>query len=350
MLHTIRFDRKTGSELLGHLKNSAQHRGPLSAEDTVQIVFGRKRAETRVYHSRSWHYGDECMQRVPHRPFATVILAALVCFASVSAWAGDLTDAVRIGDLRRVEALLAAGANPNEKSAYGRPLSIAAADGSVDIARALIRANADVNAPGLAASLPLHVAARKGTIALVKLLVRRGAKLDAMDGVGRSPLIVASYYGRDVEIVEYLLAVGADGRAADRNHRTALHWAAARGWLDIVEVLLGAGVDVNVRDDNGNTPLFYAAAAARLDVAEYLIAHGANVLIDNKCGETALLAGRGYSRMEKLFRDAGAPPVSTVKPTLGRNLKPSCARPRTFGLLKAGHPKRDNESTVNAAS
>jgi ankyrin repeat protein len=111
---------------------------------------------------------------------------------SLAAHASELQDAVENNDVARVKALLHSGADPNEQSIYGGPLNIAASNGSVEIAVALIDAGANLEAPGLSGVHPLHSAAANGNAAMVKLLLARGAKVDAVDSTGRTPLIAAA--------------------------------------------------------------------------------------------------------------------------------------------------------------
>lgn len=60
------------------------------------------------------------------------------------ALATDLDDAVRAGNLDRVELLLNSGVDPNKRSPYDGPLHLAARLGSLDIVVEIIEAGADV--------------------------------------------------------------------------------------------------------------------------------------------------------------------------------------------------------------
>ena len=53
----------------------------------------------------------------------------------------------------------------------------------------------------------------------------------------------------DEEMVEVLLAAGADVTLVDHNGGTALHSAACVGNVDITRILLDRGLDVNAKDN-----------------------------------------------------------------------------------------------------
>jgi len=104
----------------------------------------------------------------------------------------------------------------------------------------------------------------------VNLIIRRmGVNANARDGKGRTPLIQACIHDGLHEIVELLLAAGADplatfSRGAGPNFlggMTALHVAASNGATYNVRRLLNAGANPNTRNSMGETP--YSAALKR---------------------------------------------------------------------------------------
>lgn len=68
---------------------------------------------------------------------------------------------------------------------------------------------------------------------------------------------------------------GADAKARDRWGASLLYYAAGKGDLDLVEALLARGAEVERSNDAGNTPLMLAAARGHLDVVKRLLAAGA---------------------------------------------------------------------------
>ena len=72
------------------------------------------------------------------------------------------------------------------------------------------------------------------------------------------------------EIVELLIAKGADVDAKDEDGWTPLHWAVVNGHEETVELLLANGSDVNAKDNDGETPLDWADG----EIANLLRKHG----------------------------------------------------------------------------
>jgi ankyrin repeat protein len=72
---------------------------------------------------------------------------------------------------------------------------------------------------------------------------------------------------------------------ADALGRTALHYAAANGYLEVVEVLLDAGAQVNPSDNDGFTPLHRAVQGAHRDVVRRLMENGADLTARTGAGD-----------------------------------------------------------------
>lgn len=79
------------------------------------------------------------------------------------------------------------------------------------------------------------------------------------------------------DVVDELIADGADADELDAQGESALHKAVRLGNVEAVEALLENGADVNVADSLGLTPLHWAAMTGSLEIAELLLAHYANV-------------------------------------------------------------------------
>jgi len=76
------------------------------------------------------------------------------------------------------------------------------------------------------------------------------------------------------EIIELLIAKGADVHAKSYRERTPLHDAAYRGHKEIVELLIDAGANVNAKNNSGETPLDLAIERKKTDTAALLRKHG----------------------------------------------------------------------------
>ena len=128
-----------------------------------------------------------------------------------------------------------------------------------------------------------------------------------------APKLTKAVKDGNTDLVRRLLDLGADPDLQvpirRRNRiRNNLIRATLEDNLEIVELLLAAGADVNAKDVYGNTALIWASNKGNLDIVELLLASGANVNETNSSGYTALeyAVNKGYSEIEIALRDAGA--------------------------------------------
>jgi ankyrin repeat protein len=92
-----------------------------------------------------------------------------------------LVDAAYNGDVAKVQELLSAGANVNDRTSDGQtPLMTAAQKGydesCVEVVKLLLKNGADVNATDTYGSSALRLAQRKGLTNMVNLLTSHGGK------------------------------------------------------------------------------------------------------------------------------------------------------------------------------
>lgn len=84
-------------------------------------------------------------------------------------------------------------------------------------------------------------AAGAGDIATLRTMLENGTDVNAKDETfGQTALIIASRMGRS-EVVELLLAKGADSNVADNYGQTALHWARKKNFREVIKMLQQAG-------------------------------------------------------------------------------------------------------------
>lgn len=130
-----------------------------------------------------------------------------------------LQDAALNGDKAKVQQLLAAGANVNERGAYGTfALPLAAGSGHMEIVKILLDAGADMKVESTGGYTALSAAAAGGHTTLVKFLLERGA------GNKESALLSAAAWGK-TDTVRWLLENGASVYAKNLAGETALELA-----------------------------------------------------------------------------------------------------------------------------
>jgi len=196
--------------------------------------------------------------------------------------ASKLHQAIASGDVTRVKALLASGADPNElDQARGEtPITRAvmasrnvALDVRIELINVLAARGADVNRPLPSGTSALTLTILSAKPALMKALVDLGADVNRPAQGGNSPLMLAAVVPEDRgtaanEIIAHLLAKGADVNAVNDKGETALVRAAKChyqtdqecGFPERIELLLKAGARRSHRDAARKTALDYAQA------------------------------------------------------------------------------------------
>ncbi len=106
-----------------------------------------------------------------------------------------LSEAALLGYAELVTYLLSVGARLSIEGQSELVLHQAAASRSLETARALLRAGADINAQNEIGETPLHVAAWKNDVEMVRLLVEAGADINARCIFDETPLEVAQKNG-----------------------------------------------------------------------------------------------------------------------------------------------------------
>jgi ankyrin repeat protein len=134
---------------------------------------------------------------------------------------------------------------------------------------------------------PLHYAVLYGYEQMVEELIALGADVNAHDKRGKTLLYYAIIY-KYQRILEILIAAKANVNIKNNFGRTPLHEAVFDGNGHMVKALLAAGADANIPDNYGRTPLYWASRDGYLEIAQTLIAYGADVNIQNACGDTPL--------------------------------------------------------------
>ena len=162
----------------------------------------------------------------------------------------------------------------------------AAAEGNVDRVRALIAEGADVNTRDQNGFPVLEIASAFAQAEVAGILIESGADVNLVsEGSGRTPIFAFAIGDTDdnnheaqvLPIVNKLIAAKANVNYKDPNGVTALETAAALGYSTIAEALIAAGADVNAKDRMNFSPLHAAASQHKLKALKVLVKAGADV-------------------------------------------------------------------------
>ena len=139
----------------------------------------------------------------------------------------------------------------------------------------LLQLGADINAQGQQGVSSLHRAALLGNESLVKYLLEHGAKVNIFDNTNATPLINAAGKGH-LAVVRLLLRYHPDINAQESQGKwSALHAAILNKHADIVQLLLANGADVTAKNIFDMTPLQSARQTGDAKIVKLLQQAGA---------------------------------------------------------------------------
>lgn len=81
------------------------------------------------------------------------------------------------------------------------------------------------------AMCPIHWACTEGRLEVVRFLVDKGVSINCVDGSGCTPLLIAAQYGQS-DVAAFLIKKKADTSILDKNHDSAMNWAAYKVYMD----------------------------------------------------------------------------------------------------------------------
>ena len=177
--------------------------------------------------------------------------------------------------------------------------------------------------PSLQKPAPLVVAAQYGKKTVVEYFCERHGRL--ID-VNQSATIVslttkkkvhcatalwAASTGGHLEIVEYLVAHGANVNKPTLTQSTPLRGASFHGHLKVMKYLLDQGADINTPNCIGQSPLCIAAMRGQLEAVQYLVSKGADIHQKTINGYSVihLAATKGRVDIVKFLLSSGISPL-----------------------------------------
>ena len=198
--------------------------------------------------------------------------------------------------------MIDAGLDVNARDDEGDTLLLftLANNDNLEIAKILLDAGADINAPSQRDGItPLLVATT-----MANELQKQAQKIYKNPSALRHTKISAGNLKNRamhqmqyaIKLTKMLIEYGADVNR-ETPYGTPLMNASTNEWnMDIINMLLDAGADVNKKDRNGRTALFYASAFNCNNILTKLLAVGADI-------ETKDIYGKNYGCREKRLGD-----------------------------------------------
>lgn len=250
------------------------------------------------------------------RASITVLVSfIMVALFSAQIAAGEIHDAIRRGDLAAVQRLVSSDKSllASKESDGSTPLLVAARAGSIEIAKSLLDAGADLGAGDNENSNALHLAAVGGKQDMIDFLLAGGIDINSADVNGMTAILFAVAYNH-ADLVPYLVSKGARIDCKTTGGTTLMHQAAYRGNLDLIKYLVSEKQPVNPgRDQWGNTPLVAAASRGRKEVVAYFLENGADPNETSGEGQSVLVAtvqGGNREIVELLLAKGADPNIS----------------------------------------
>lgn len=177
--------------------------------------------------------------------------------------------------------LLKYQANPNSKDMYGdTPLHIATITGmKLPILENLVKAGADINERNKKGVTPLALAVEHQWNDQIDYYAKLGADVHAEDIDGNTPLSRA--LSSNLDVTKKLINKK-NSSIRDSFGNTPLHIAiTSNAKMEQIKYLVEVGSDIDARNRNGDSPLFLAVQNNMRSVGELLLAHSADVFATN---------------------------------------------------------------------
>jgi ankyrin repeat protein len=203
------------------------------------------------------------------------------------------SQAVKTGNIAMVQFLLNRediNVNLGTRVQNKTPLMIAVENEQFEITRALLRhPKIEINNIQIKGIPALHYWSKYNTpIEIIERLIKNcEAKINTnIDTIG-TPLHISASQG-NFDIVNTLLAHGANVNIYNNDKKTPLMLATSKGFLKIVKALLEKKAKVNESDIHGISVIHMAAKSGHLEVVQELRAFGANLKQKSSGGQSIL--------------------------------------------------------------
>ncbi|KAF6827873.1 hypothetical protein CMUS01_08819 [Colletotrichum musicola] len=164
--------------------------------------------------------------------------------------------------------------------------------GCRDIPAVKERLEMDIEARDDRGRTPLLSCAREGDVGGIKALLELGADTGVKDDDGETALLLAvKREGADTDMVRFFLECDGempDMEARDDEGKAVLWHSAARENIEILEVLVAHGADPKVRDNAGRTVLWPSVSNGNLEMLKMFLACDVDPEAKDNAGQTIL--------------------------------------------------------------
>ncbi|XP_029669263.1 protein phosphatase 1 regulatory subunit 12A isoform X2 [Formica exsecta] len=259
----------------------------------------------RAEQLKRWEQSETNREPAQPRQVARKIKFSADCVFLAACAASDKEEVVR---------LLQKGADINTGNVDGlTALHQACIDDDLDMVEFLVEQGADINRGDNEGWTPLHATASCGFISIAKYLIEQGCNLAAVNNDGELALDIAESDEMEDMLQQHINKAGIDCDQArseeeqsmlndakawragtpgkdsvhPRSGATALHVAAAKGYIKVMHILLQARCNVDAQDFDGWTSLHGAAHWGQLEACKLLVENGCDMDMKNYVGQTA---------------------------------------------------------------
>ena len=198
-----------------------------------------------------------------------------------------------------------------------KPLHYAACYGRDATVEYLLGRNANIEAKNGDGNASLTYAATRRKISVIRILLKNDAEIDPRNIRAETPLLMAirtspssydtGHEAQLVDIVETLIAHGADTEVKDEDGMTPLLWAVNKSQALVVRSLLEHNVRTDCKDRNGRTALELAEYLGEKKVVALLLRldHQSSSVLDWTRTPLSEAAEKGHESVVKQYLNEG---------------------------------------------
>lgn len=242
----------------------------------------------------------------------SIILSLLLTLSALASPSSlDLQQAVRKGEVDKVNQILASGFDPLRRDINGDTAAHAAANaGRVELLKRFLDLGISPDAVNEQGRTLLYEATLANSADCCRLLLSRGASLES-PGPAWPPFQAALIWGKD-EAALLLMEAGAEVNAPFDDDETPLMLASQRGPVKVVQALLARKADPSPVNANRESALHYAARGGETEAVSLLLARGLDPLAISSSGQSPLSIAfhRQFEPLAQILLDHSDPALA----------------------------------------